>query len=211
MNNLYKMDIKYSLLYAGDDLDIEEIVSILKKGIKVFLFCKNPNLFKEDDRIKRFVSGGFAYFFSNVQGIELTIIDGDDYNHYSSELRMLEKYDPGFNLEQYEIEHCKRRETRICGVHEPEHDRTYAYCEIRAVRAAYGRHKVAAEDKFFTHSLNKEAEQIQCDNTVICALCNRYAVCPCRHSKQGYHGHKQCAYPETGSIMPESSLLPRAH
>ena len=97
--------VRYSLLVAGETLDVKKIEKCLKDGIKVLWFGS-----REDERVLRtqfpkLMDAFFLSAYRNSYNVHLTIIDGNGIVENHSKLEQLEKDNPAFNLKQYEIEH----------------------------------------------------------------------------------------------------------
>lgn len=97
--------VKYSILMAGEAIDIRAIDALLKDGIKVIWFGTD----QDRDTLKLHFGDYIKYFFLNIYDntarIRLVLIDGNDNEKFHRELMTLEAGDQRFNLHQYEIEH----------------------------------------------------------------------------------------------------------
>ena len=97
--------IKYSILLAGEDLDIDFISSCLKDGIKVLWFGNDSDEDKLSSHFQAFIDAYFLCIYMNPLDLKLVIIDGTGVDTCISKLELLESYDIHFNLQQYVIEH----------------------------------------------------------------------------------------------------------
>lgn len=97
--------VKYSLLVAGESLDIEKIRPLLKYGIKVLWFGSEDDGKILEEEFHDYLENFFLCFYQCSGGIQLTVIDGETIKDEHVKLESLEREDPGFNLKQYEIEH----------------------------------------------------------------------------------------------------------
>ncbi len=99
-------DIKYSVLFAGQELDLSNIGRLLKQGIKVLWFGT-----KEDaERIykaeyKDYLDAKYLCVYKNPEDIRIVVSDGkidDD----QAALHRLANNDNSFNIDQYLAEHA---------------------------------------------------------------------------------------------------------
>lgn len=102
-------NVKYSVLYSGNDISEDVVNKYLKNGIKVILFLANESINKFlSDQYKPFRDEFFLSVFENKCEIELTVFDGVfDSDNDKETIKILEKNDERFNREQYLTEHEK--------------------------------------------------------------------------------------------------------
>lgn len=97
---------RYSILFAGQKLNIDAIKEYLENGIKVLWFGSH-----EDKKIldKTFPAFKNEYllntFISIDNNTKIILVDGKEITTYWEELEALENADEEFNLQQYKIEH----------------------------------------------------------------------------------------------------------
>lgn len=105
MSFIDKMQAKYSILVAGADWKEEEILSFLRNGLKLIVFCMSTDCLRFREVFDKFCEAGFAEFYENTNQQQIKLIDGKGIEDSISILEVLERGDTRFNLEQYVIEH----------------------------------------------------------------------------------------------------------
>lgn len=98
-------EVKYSLLLAGEILDIEKIRDYLEDGIKVLWFGTARDKEILDRTFPKYIKEYFLCVYHSSGRVRLTIIDGRFTTKEHKALVLLEHEDSSFNLRQYEIEH----------------------------------------------------------------------------------------------------------
>lgn len=103
----------YSILYAGDSIDLEQCAKQLDHGLKLICFLSengNNTLSKSDWNYKQ-----HPYFklYNNPHDLELVINDGKMTGENRESLYKLAKGDSRFNIEQYLVEHANK-EANLC-------------------------------------------------------------------------------------------------
>ncbi len=100
------VDIKYSALFAGQELDLSYIERLLKQGIKVLWFGN-----EEDAEIinkaeyKDYSDANYLCVYKNPENISIVICDGKVGDNKAA-LDSLADNDNSFNLDQYLAEHA---------------------------------------------------------------------------------------------------------
>ena len=127
----------------------------------------------------RFALSRTAY----ADSVDIALHEIPDGVYCTSPPEIVEQYyiEGSKEAKKYEIDHSQRSETGIKSVNDTECGGIYSNCK-GGIPAAEGRHKIAPEYEFFTHALDKESEQIQCNNFKMDISAQTYAVC------SGYYG-----------------------
>lgn len=101
----HDVEIRHSLLVAGEKMDLKTIESILKDGIKILWFGSKDDKAVLENSFSQYVDAYFLSIYLNPRNIHLTIADGIGIEENRAALEALEQQNPKFNLKQYEIEH----------------------------------------------------------------------------------------------------------
>ena len=99
-------DGKYSVLYAGQKLEINEISELLKLGYKILWFGNGSSAIElENAGLDVFIDARYLSIFNNPYNVSLVVEDGKFSSQERNQLLLLAKGDMRFNVEQYFVEH----------------------------------------------------------------------------------------------------------
>ncbi|MCR5321830.1 MAG: UvrD-helicase domain-containing protein [Lachnospiraceae bacterium] len=105
--------VKYSVLIAGEKLELDELDRLLKKGIKVIWFGNAREKEQIKQHFSQFLDKRHICSYLNRNNVKLVLIDGQDAKKEDSKLQSLAHGDENFNLEQYYVEHAPIDTTMI--------------------------------------------------------------------------------------------------
>ena len=99
------INAKYSILFAGEQFDLEIIGIYLKRGLKIIWFGSKEEVQLLNNQFSDYKKAGFLCTYENNKNIKIKIIDGANVISLKNEIYSLEKGDESFNAKQYMVEH----------------------------------------------------------------------------------------------------------